>query len=118
MTLSGHKGNVFHVAFSPDGTRFLTAGTNATRVWNATTCSECVFLEGAVKHAAFSPDGRRIVTAGNDTGAPVWDAEDGRRLVTLRGHERGLCSVAFSPDGLRIVGASMDGTALVWGIHL
>jgi WD40 repeat protein len=44
----------------------------------------------------------------------VWDAETGRELLTLNGHESPVESVAFSSNGRRIVTGSQDKTARVW----
>ena len=50
-----------------------------------------------VRAALFSPDGRRIVTASYDKTARIWDAETGRELAVLKGHEDVVWSAAFSP---------------------
>ena len=54
-------------AFSPDGTRIVTASWDKTaRIWDAATGKEITVLRGhesQVCSAAFSPDGTRIVTA-------------------------------------------------------
>ena len=42
--------------------------------------------KSSVWSASIAPDGRRIVTASEDNTARVWDAENGGRLATLRGH--------------------------------
>jgi WD40 repeat protein len=56
---------VTSAAFSPDGTRIVTASFDATaRLWDATTGAAIATLKGHEKNvnsAAFSPDGRRIV---------------------------------------------------------
>ena len=81
--LRGHERAVTSAAFSPDGTRIVTASYDGTaRVWDAATAKEIAVLrghEGDVTSAAFSPDGTRIVTASRDKTARVWDA----RFITM-----------------------------------
>ena len=105
-------------AFSPDGTRVVTASAdNTARVWDAATAKEIAVLRGhgdAVESAAFSPDGRLIVTASNDKTARVWDAATAKEIAVLSGHKARLVWAVFSPDGTRIVTASYDKTARVW----
>jgi WD40 domain-containing protein len=78
-----HEGLVIHAAFSPDGTRIVTACRDGTaRVWRADGSGEPVVLKGHesnLNSAAFSPDGRHIVTASSDGTARVW-AISGERL--------------------------------------
>ena len=105
-------------AFSPDGTRIVTASVDKTaRVWRADGSGEPVVLRGheeRVTSAAFSPDGTRIVTGSYDNTARVWRADGSGEPLVLRGHEDAVYSAAFSPDGTRIVTASVDNTARVW----
>jgi hypothetical protein len=67
LMLSGHADSVRSAAFSPDGTRIVTASNDKTvRIWDAATGNEILILrghDGDVVSAAFSPDGARIVTA-------------------------------------------------------
>jgi serine/threonine protein kinase len=116
--LRGHGGDVTSAAFSPDGTRIVTASDDTTaRVWDAATGASLAELRGHggdATSAAFSPDGTRIVTASWDRTARVWDAATGAALAELRGHGGDVTSAAFSPDGTRIVTASRDQTARVW----
>ena len=42
--------------------------------------------EGLVKDVAYSPDGKRIASGGEDRVLRVWDSQDGRDLLTLKGH--------------------------------
>jgi WD40 repeat protein len=44
----------------------------------------------------------------------VWEAETGKELHSLTGHEGGVYSVSWSPDGNRLATASNDGTVRVW----
>ena len=118
VELSGHKREINSAAFSPDGTRIVTASWDKTaRIWNAQSGEQIATLAGhkkAVYSAAFSPDGTRIVTASRDNTARVWNAQSGAMLVTLAGHEDYIYFAAFSPDGTRIVTTSEDTTARVW----
>src|SRR5262249_61513451 len=51
-----------------------------------------------VVHAAFSGDGKRVVTASEDNTARIWDAESGKEIAVLKGHDDAVRSAAFSGD--------------------
>jgi hypothetical protein len=78
LRLKGHEAAVNSAAFSPDGTRVVTASWDHTaRVWDAATGAAIAVLEGHesdVRSAAFSPDGTRVVTASGDGTARVWES--------------------------------------------
>jgi len=116
--LRGHSGPVVSAAFSPDGTRVVTASLDHTaRLWDVSSSNPIAILSGhsdAVVTAAFSPDGLRIVTASGDGIPRVWDASSGKELTRLHGHSGPVNAAAFSRDSLRIVTAGCDGTARVW----
>src|SRR5262249_38912185 len=118
LGFGGHEGSVSSAAFSPDGSRIVTASADQTaRIWDAATAKEIAVLrghEGAVTCAAFSPNGSRTVTASHDTTARIWDATSGKETAVLRGHGAHVHSAAFSAEGSRIVTASRDMTARIW----
>jgi len=119
LTLSGHRGAVYGVAFRPDGKRIATVSSDGTtKVWDAESGKELLRLVTiGVFDVSFSPDGRRIATAGGD-GAKVWDVASGQVLLTLSGHTGGVRNSVFSPDGTRLATASSDGTTKVWDVSL
>ncbi len=73
-------------AYSPDGTRIVTASLDKTaRIWDARLGKQLAVLSGhgdIVESAAYSPDGMRIVTASDDKTARIWE---GRVPATLDG---------------------------------
>src|ERR1039457_752795 len=70
-TLTGHKGPVFAVAYSPDGTKVLSGGfDNTLKLWDAATGREISTWEGHtdnVRAVAISRDGTRAVSGGTDS---------------------------------------------------
>src|SRR5207248_292092 len=57
--------------------------------------------------------GARLATASWDGTVKVWDAAEGRELLTFRGHDQAVNRVTFSPDGRWI--ASLSGNSVkVW----
>jgi WD40 repeat protein len=115
--LSGHRGAVRSVAFSPDGRFILTASDDRTaRVWDVKTGREVSVLRGhrrGVQSAAFSPDGKRVVTSGDDATARVWDAGMGQGFIELNGQGE-VESALFSTRGNRFVTTNDKQTARVW----
>lgn len=120
LTLFGHSGAVYSVAYDHQGKRLVTASEDHTaRIWDAVTGKQISVLAGhadSVKAAAFSPDGRLVVTASADHTARIWDAATGQELLVLAEHSGPVNDAGFSPDGQRVITASDDNTARVWDV--
>jgi WD40 repeat protein/DNA-binding SARP family transcriptional activator len=108
-------------AYSPDGTRLVTAGDdNTVNMWDVTTQEVRHTLTGHtddVLDVVFGPDGSRLATTSIDRTARVWNAQSGEEMLTLPGHDHALFRLAFSPDGVCLAATSLvDGTAIVWDV--
>jgi WD40 repeat protein len=119
--IPAHHGTARGAAFSPDGSKLVTSGSDGTaRVWDLTKRDPTVPRIGTIPQAAWamalSPDGRLVATAGQDGVVRVWDVIERERLgefpVAGASGRPVLRGVALSPDG-RIAVAGEDGAVRV-----
>ena len=100
--ISGHKiGPAYEgslVAFSSDGTHFLSCGRGAVMVWESNSgVIVTQFQAPDIDHCCFSPDARFIAGACKTT-IYIWDitASDTCPIKTLVGHASLVTSIVFS----------------------
>jgi WD40 repeat protein len=118
--LTGHEGAVNRIAFTPDGTRLVSVGSDrSVRVWPLDgDAPAVVHREHAdeVHELAITRDGRWAVTASLEGVAIRWDLAAATAPVLLRGHEDEILALAVSPDGKLAVTGSADRRARVWDL--
>ena len=123
-TKAANGRKTLHVAYSPDGARVVTAGSDAelgsVRVWDVKTGASRVLAghKDYVVSASWSADSKRIATGGGgrDKSVNLWDADSGRLLASFAGHQEDVEAVAFFPGGTRLISAGEDQTIKVWDI--
>ena len=121
LTFSGHTNYISKCAFSPDGTRVVSASDDKTlKIWDVSPGRELITLRGhanMVLGCAFSPNGKWIVSASKDKTLRIWDAINGVEIGTFSGHLEGVNACAISPNGAYVCSAGWDNTLKVWDVQ-
>lgn len=112
---------VTHAAFSPNGKRVATGGSNSRcHVWDAATgkpATRWLRIAGdEVWRVSFSPDGRKLLVEDRDLNAGIqflFDATSGEKL-----HSTNDTYGAFSPDGELLLTIDYeDGIVRAWDLR-
>ncbi|PSN19352.1 hypothetical protein C7271_07785, partial [filamentous cyanobacterium CCP5] len=116
--LSGHAGDVFDVAFSPDGRTIASVSEDQTlRVWevhNSRSSQPSFSHRQAIVSVDYSADGDLIATGSYDGAVKLWTPA-GRLHKTLpKLHQDWVAQVKFSPGGQYLVSTSFSGQIHLW----
>ena len=120
--LTGLRGNVNAVVFSPSGRElFAASGENAllgeVQEFSVPDGQLMKTIQGhrdSIYALAVSPDGKTLATGSYDQKIKLWDIAAGRELRTLSGHNGGVFGLSFRPDGKVLASASSDRTVKLW----
>src|SRR5580658_1688262 len=112
-----HMTAVKDVAFTPDGTRLMSAGFDDTvKMWDARTGHALGALPGHTGRVAgvrVTRDGKFAVTGGDHT-VRIWALPDGKPVRTFDIGSDTIYSIDVSPDGRLIANGNGSGEAKVW----
>jgi WD40 repeat protein len=88
-TLTGHTGEVFSVAVTPDGTRAVSGSSDGSvRVWDLATGRELAVLTGHTRQVfsvAVTPDKTLAVSGGEDGSVRIWHLPTGTEIARWTG---------------------------------
>lgn len=120
-TINMVKNDLFFycLAFSPDGTGFLTGSDDGTvRLWNLQGRELKRFKASttSVYTVAFSRDGERVLAGYADGSSFVWDLE-GNELAKLQGYLDRIGYAGFSPDGTKVITYAWDDNTYLWDLQ-
>ena len=116
QTLAAH--GVHRVAFSPDGGRVLTVGSDRSQLWDVSTGQllNTLRTRSGVHVVEFGPEGKRVATGTSSGTVKLWNTLTGALERTLGQHVKGLEQLAFSPDGRYLLTAG-SADARLWGVE-
>jgi WD repeat-containing protein 26 len=128
VQLEEHSDEVFHVRFSPDGTKLASASMDKTAIIYDVANDFAVLhkLEAhdrEVTSVAWSPDSSKLITCSKDSKARVWDAETGNIIRTYEhrtsDNNYAITEAAWHPDNHSFVTASHDrkNTLCYWNME-
>ncbi len=111
------KGDLYDIAYSPDGKTFATATGFGIKLYDAGNLNEIGLLgDKQYYEIAFSPDGRLVASSGVDCNINLWDINEQKQIGTLRGHTNTLSDIVFNPNGQILASGGWDNTVRLWDV--
>ena len=115
MVLEGGAGEVWAVAFHPDGNHFFDGTTNGIQRWRVADGQELGKQTGMDLNAISVSKDQKWIVCGTASGASVWDAELREKVVEVEGGEW-VYSVDVAPDCTKFVTGTREGQVTIWSI--
>jgi WD40 repeat protein/serine/threonine protein kinase len=113
-----HPPQIRTVAYSPDGSTFVTADYYTVRQWETKTGKllgkPMTLDKGLIPAVSFSHDGKTIITGSMDGTIRLWEAARGQPLGQPRRDHSSSTTLAVSADGNMIATGGADKTARLW----
>lgn len=116
---SGHTAFSSAVAFSHDGTTFMSGSGNGSAFLWDTHSGEIIRRFGenqlTVTDIVFSPDGKTVIITSFDGNIILWNVETAQMIRRFIGHSGIVTSIDFTNDGQQMVSRGIDGSIL-WDV--
>ena len=110
----GGSGEVYYVAFSPDGTKLFVGGFDPS-LWDIARHERIARFEGGL-NAAFSADSTLLAISGAKGEVVLWDLRTNHERARLRGHARAVRHLAFAPDARTLATGDRTSSVRVWDV--
>lgn len=119
--LEGHKGTVWSVAASVDGTIVSGGSDKTVRIWNYKKGKKEIHcLKGhtdKVYCVAISRDRPFVVSGSGDGTIRRWDLKTGKETTRLKGHTTGVLCICLSVDQKHLLSGSSDKSVRLWSLE-
>jgi WD40 repeat protein len=120
-TIAAHRGRIFGVAVSNDGSLVASCGEDRlVQVYDRKKGSLRKPYSGHLNRVvavAFSPDGKSMISSSHDDTVRLWETSTGKEIAKLEGRTSGITSLTYSLDGKRVIGGGRDSRLVAWDIE-
>src|SRR5262249_20125373 len=122
----------YHIAFSPDGSRFARCYLGGIKVYDTPTPAKpgspnpvqrAIPAPAPTENAPrqifftcslFGKDSKTLFTGASDGLVRLYDLDNGNLLGPYKAHTAGVTALAFPPAGIELASASLDHTVRFW----
>ncbi|MUL36715.1 WD40 repeat domain-containing protein [Gloeocapsopsis dulcis] len=119
--LQGHRGGVWSIALSSDGTILASGSQDQTiKIWDIKTGYCIKTLVGHtswIRSCAISPDQQYLISGSADGVVKVWQIETGE-CIQIQAHNGPVLSIVFDPNGENFATCGTDTTIKLWQLKI
>jgi len=121
--ITGHRGFLTAISYSPDGKYIASADSNREIfVWDKATrkvkVDGWVFHSARVTSLAWNANSNHIVTGSLDSHAYVWSVAEPSKHIPIKNAHRGGVNAVLWVDGNTVVTAGQDSSIKTWTVKI